>query len=268
MGALQASLMTLMGLGSVSDYCLHNARCPVMVVRQSKDTVLGAEASPPAVHAPPPKRVMVCTDDSPHAKKALQWYLDCLVMPNDHLHLVSVALLPPALPLDEPAVVAAVEEMAADEEARGVVSDTASTVACAQQQALAHGVLRTRVATAVLAPEPGVSDVGQALCSYARDKNVGLAVVGSRGLGMWQRSVMGALGLGSVSDFLSRHLPCALLVVKDGGARRESHEESGMLLQRVPEEDRELMGGADAKDDGKQDGELGGAAVVDHGKQD
>eukprot|EP00955_Chlamydomonas_euryale_P088053 364346-Chlamydomonas_euryale.AAC.5 len=68
-----------------------------MVVRQSKDTVLGAEASPPAVHAPPPKRVMVCTDDSPHAKKALQWYLDCLVMPNDHLHLVSVALLPPAL---------------------------------------------------------------------------------------------------------------------------------------------------------------------------
>jgi nucleotide-binding universal stress UspA family protein len=44
--------------------------------------------------------------------------------------------------------------------------------------------------------------VGQALCQYAKEKEIELVVVGSRGMGAWKRSLMSAMGLGSVSDFL------------------------------------------------------------------
>ena len=41
--------MSFIGLGSVSDYCLHNCLSPTLVVRfaQGKEPVLGAEANPP-----------------------------------------------------------------------------------------------------------------------------------------------------------------------------------------------------------------------------
>ncbi len=41
-------------------------------------------------------------------------------------------------------------------------------------------------------------------------------VVGSRGMGAVQRHLMSMVGLGSVSQFLSHHVDCALAVVRDG----------------------------------------------------
>ena len=46
------------------------------------------------------------------------------------------------------------------------------------------------------------SDVGVAIIQYARDKSVGLVVVGSSGLGAWRSSFLGVMGLGSVSDHI------------------------------------------------------------------
>lgn len=64
-----------------------------------------------------------------------------------------------------------------------------------------HAPLSALLALALF-PPAGSSDIGQALCQYAKDKEVELVVVGSRGLGAWERSLMSAMGLGSVSDFL------------------------------------------------------------------
>ena len=49
---------------------------------------------------------------------------------------------------------------------------------------------------------PASSDVGEALVQYAKENQVDLVVVGSRGLGAWQNSFMGLVGLGSVSEYM------------------------------------------------------------------
>ncbi|KAG1676226.1 hypothetical protein FOA52_006443 [Chlamydomonas sp. UWO 241] len=259
MGAMKSSLMSFVGCGSVSDYCIHQAKCPVLVVHPAKDIVEGSEASPLGT-TPSQKKVLVCTDDSPSSKRAMQWYLDRLVMPSDHVHLVSVALIPmPTVLLDEPSVVA-MEKRMNDEEGHAIEVETAAMVERAVEKAQAHGVLRSHLTSAVLQPKPGaVSDVGVALCSYARDKDIDIMVVGSRGLGAWQRSLMGALGLGSVSDYLAHHLQRALLVVRDGPQSAESsHEDTGMLLPRVEE--------AAAEDEGVGAGEGGKAGEPEGGE--
>lgn len=43
---------------------------------------------------------------------------------------------------------------------------------------------------------------------------VDLVVLGSRGMGSFKRSLMGFVGLGSVSDYCVHNLPCPVLVVK------------------------------------------------------
>lgn len=45
MGSFKRSLMSFVGLGSVSDYCVHNLPCPVMVVKAEADQLPAAAAS-------------------------------------------------------------------------------------------------------------------------------------------------------------------------------------------------------------------------------
>lgn len=52
------------------------------------------------------------------------------------------------------------------------------------------------------------------LVRYSKEKGVDLVVLGSRGLGAFKRSLMSAVGLGSVSDYCTHHLQCAVAVVK------------------------------------------------------
>jgi nucleotide-binding universal stress UspA family protein len=50
---------------------------------------------------------------------------------------------------------------------------------------------------------------GAAICDYARDSAADIIVVGSHGRGPIRRAV-----LGSVSDYVTRHAPCPVLVVR------------------------------------------------------
>ncbi len=51
-------------------------------------------------------------------------------------------------------------------------------------------------------------------------EGVDVMVAGSRGMGAIARSLLGLVGMGSVSDHLAHHSPCPLLVIKgvSGGA--------------------------------------------------
>ena len=66
-----------------------------------------------------------------------------------------------------------------------------------------------------LTPEGGASDVGAAIARYAAANGVDVLVVGARGMGAVKRALMGFIGLGSVSDYLSRHVECPVVVVKE-----------------------------------------------------
>ncbi|KXZ53810.1 hypothetical protein GPECTOR_6g728 [Gonium pectorale] len=203
MGALQRSLMSFIGLGSVSDHCCHHMPCP---------TLVADEAHPPqSAH---PKRMMVCCDDSPHAHAALLWALDNALLPHDHLVLAVVASPVPFPMLDEPATVAAMQSAQYRETADAATAaarDVAERCAAAAQR---HGVGKTKITIAALPPGASATDVGSALCKHAKAEGVDLIVAGSRGMGAITRSLLGLVGMGSVSDYCAHHSPCPLLVVK------------------------------------------------------
>jgi nucleotide-binding universal stress UspA family protein len=62
------------------------------------------------------------------------------------------------------------------------------------------------------------SSVGKAILEFVNEKNIDVAVMGDRGMGSMKSSLMGSLGLGSVSEFCARNLKCPVLVVKNGEA--------------------------------------------------
>lgn len=48
----------------------------------------------------------------------------------------------------------------------------------------------------------GSKDAGRLLCDYSAKQNADLLVMGSRGMGSTKKTMLGLLGLGSVSDFV------------------------------------------------------------------
>jgi hypothetical protein len=58
--------------------------------------------------------------------------------------------------------------------------------------------------------------VGEAIEAFVAEERIDLVVLGTRGLGgSIQASLLGAVGMGSVTDWCVRRLRCAVLVVKD-----------------------------------------------------
>lgn len=86
MGAAKSSLMSLLGLGSVSSYCVHNSPVPVCVIKQHSEGHVTRKRHGEG------KKVMVAVDDSEASKKALEWTVKYLLGEQDELHLVAVAL--------------------------------------------------------------------------------------------------------------------------------------------------------------------------------
>ena len=60
----------------------------------------------------------------------------------------------------------------------------------------------------------GGGNVAETIAAYVASKRADLVVVGSRGIGSLRRSVLTLVGLGSVSDYLARHVDAPLLLVR------------------------------------------------------
>ncbi|GAB4816632.1 hypothetical protein N2152v2_003678 [Parachlorella kessleri] len=119
MGSVKSTLMSVVGLGSVSDYCLHNLSVPVVVVR-------GREAD---TRVKPSRKVMVALDESDLSKAAELWTIKNVFRPEDELHLVSVALPVPYQIAEEDSIAAHVletdEVAAAREDSLGFADEVA-----------------------------------------------------------------------------------------------------------------------------------------------
>jgi nucleotide-binding universal stress UspA family protein len=175
-------------LGSVSQACLHHARCPVAIVRASDK-----QAAPKAAGAD--QRVVVGVDGSDDAAQALRWALvDARV--RGAVAAVVHAWHPPY----SLSFAAAAMDLPAFEDAATRLLD--------------------RVVDAV---EPEFRDVPiervlvsgsptDALLGAAQDAEV--VVVGGRGVGGFR-----GLLLGSVSQQLAHHAPCPVVVVPSAAAR-------------------------------------------------
>ena len=55
--------------------------------------------------------------------------------------------------------------------------------------------------------------MGASLVNDCKEHGVGHLVLGTRGRGALRRALYAAIGLGSVSDYVLHHAPCAVTVV-------------------------------------------------------
>ncbi|XP_047086031.1 universal stress protein YxiE-like [Lolium rigidum] len=163
----------------------------------------GAEASRVTAGATTMK-VVAAVDAGEESLRALSWALDHVVRQNPGASVVVVHAQHRAEHFVYPVAahgLAYAPPMAVDsmkktqeENARRVVSRALEV--CAQRQVTAKA--------AVVEGDPK-----EAICQAVEDMHADLLVLGSRGLGMIKRAL-----LGSVSDYLAHHASCPVLIVK------------------------------------------------------
>jgi nucleotide-binding universal stress UspA family protein len=163
-------------LGSVSQQCLHHAAVPVAVVRRATPVVA---------------RIVVGFDGSDHARAALRWAADHARATKAELHVVHAW---------HPAYVGAGPFGLATGGLEGARDAAGARLDGAMEWLRSLELARPPVASLV---EGGAA---AALIEKAADAE--LVVVGARGLGGFA-----GLVLGSVSDQVSRHAPCPVVVV-------------------------------------------------------
>lgn len=163
------------GVGSVPDYLLRRAPCPVLVVR--------AEA---VVDNTGP--VLVCVDGSAHARHAAEAVTP--VLPNDvPLQLVTVAAAAPAASPDETGYAMMTDRRWEDEE-YSVLRDVATAID------------RVDATGSVLTGPPG-----ETLIATAEQVSARAIVIGSKGHGALARAV-----LGSVAHQILDNVTCPVFV--------------------------------------------------------
>jgi nucleotide-binding universal stress UspA family protein len=166
-------------LGSVSEKCLHYAKCPVVILHEG------------AAGAGPSGTIVVGVDGSDAAARALAWALDEARIRKLTVRALTAwdggALGWSAYPgaMDDPTVF---EQAAKDVLSKAV--DSADTSGVTVQRHLADG-----------GPAGAILDSA---------KDASLVVVGSRGMGGLKSALMG-----SVSRQVAHHAPCPVVVVPD-----------------------------------------------------
>eukprot|EP00798_Chlamydomonas_sp_ICE-L_P030600 gene30600-35611_t len=143
MGAFRRACMSFIGLGSVSDYCLHNCPVPTLVVKFPNGRVPFPDCSHPWTP---------CEWDLP----MLGWRATGAQAGNR----------------------------------KGQASRMHTQVILDEGMALAvkQGVQAAQIITKVMEPDTnGAAEVGECICTYAKDQGSQLIVSGCRGLGAMSR---------------------------------------------------------------------------------
>lgn len=228
MGGLKSAMMSLIGMGSVSSYCVHNCTsCPVIIMkyhaRKSKEEIPEREKGRPTV--------LVAVDESTCANKALEWALRSM----EPTHIVSVAPATPYI-LEQSDVIGPGHIIEADEfqsaqhDSFHFARTVAESAAAKAKRVLGHDVIYK-----ALLPEGGASDVGESLVNHAHQIGADMVVVGSRGMGAVRRQLLSFVGLGSVSDYIVNNVEnCAVTVIHCLSANEEADEHG--VLQEEEEE--------------------------------
>lgn len=206
MGAVKSTFMSVVGLGSVSEYCLHHMDRGAVAIVHGTDLSKHKEV----------RKVLVAVDDSHHAQHAQKWCIENVLGPKDELHIVSVALPVPYVIAADDAAAAHVLEVAEEDE---VSEDSREYAQTTVKNAVEFAtekckVDKERVFFKALEPEGGASDIGLSIKHYQEANGIDVVVVGSRGMGAVKRALFSLVGLGSVSDWCAHNMSCPVIVIK------------------------------------------------------
>jgi len=198
-GAMKRSMLSMVGLGSVSDHCVHTLHSPVLVVRQGCHETLAVaqpETATPSNGSDLPsvseggvrRKICVAVDASEHSKAMMEWALGHLIKETDELHIITVAppISYPILDDTSPAV-SALETKQWQEAKDEALKKAEATARAAVEMAGNCGVPLEHVWFKSLIPEGGASGVGESICHYLEQNGNNMLVVGNRGLGAFQR---------------------------------------------------------------------------------
>lgn len=182
-GGIRRALM-----GSVSEGVTRHAHCPVLVVRGETSQELF------------PARIVLAVDGSEESRAATETATSLATSTGSELYVVHAGFTA-HLPYAHPYMAENVRSFAeqAEKEAREFLDDQAERIR-ADTDAPVHAHLRLGT------PEKEIVEL-------AEEVDAGLVVLGSRGLGGIQRSLMGG-----VSDSVVRHAGCPVLIVRAGEA--------------------------------------------------
>ena len=151
------------------------------------------------------RKIVIAVDDSPVSQEAVQWAASKLITPNDEVHIISV-LDPGQRP-----------EQVGGESSPYVLEESDCKPNPLQLEKRAEMLKKYRseicsssgtkkVHLTTLVSCAGTSgETGKRICEYSAEQKSDLLVMGSRGMGSAKRSIMGLFGLGSVSEFVTRH---------------------------------------------------------------
>ncbi len=176
-------------------------------------------AAPSVPHVP--DRVVLAVDPSAASLHAARWAAahKCIT-PADDVRLVSVVPSPPLAPL-APGV-AGVGGLTSttgmkeyQDEWRATRELHRATLDELFNELIKRGAVAPEKCARVLLDGDGAGGgaVGDPVVNYARANGATHLVLGSRGLSAFKRGMYALIGLGSVSDHVVRHAPCAVTVV-------------------------------------------------------
>jgi nucleotide-binding universal stress UspA family protein len=156
---------------------------------------------PPLRGTVPPMRVLLATDGSERSHHAAQQALRLFGADHDWVVATAIAIEPWIGIADAGGIEGPLYTPEEMEQAR------------VESQAAAEAILTEAVgALGLTGADQRVEkgDPGDAICRLAEEIRPDVVVVGSHGRGIVRRAL-----LGSVSDYIVRHAPCPVLVVRD-----------------------------------------------------
>lgn len=168
------------------------------------------------------RKVCISVDSSKISQETLDWAAANVVRQGDEVHLVTVI---------EPSVESELQHgvdpmrgltpaLLKNCEADPVVlANTQKFLSACKADLAKKGVDASRISTQPLVACIGNShDIGRQIIDYTEEAKCESLVMGSRGLGLGSRTVLGLFGLGSVSDYVVKHAGCNVIVHKSAAA--------------------------------------------------
>ncbi|KAI7845225.1 hypothetical protein COHA_001269 [Chlorella ohadii] len=157
-----------------------------------------------------PRKVVVAVDPSPVSLDALKWASKNLCNKDDELHLISV--LESGLAND------VVGESAADSSPDCkpdpiALQKTQDLLQRCKGEAQGAGIKNVKMTTLVSCAG-GSADMGRHITDFADGEKADMLVLGSRGMGGVKRTLYGLVGLGSVSDYVTKNSQTNVVVHK------------------------------------------------------